>query len=125
MPAQRRVTARAAGLPAVSVRVPGMPAVSVRVPESHAVAAVGLSPAPHVAVTAPKPARVTVSPIGRPVEGPPGPQGPPGPPGPPGPGLSGIQGTVSGAGALPPTGQIGEAWIVDPDGRLYVWKVRP
>jgi len=53
--------------------------------------------------------------------GPPGPAGPAGPAGPPGPGaLAGIQGTVS---QLPPAGQFyGEAWIVSPNGELWIWK---
>jgi hypothetical protein len=55
-------------------------------------------------------------------QGPPGPAGPTGPQGPPGPAgpAGGIQGELDDPTQLPPTGQPGEAWIVDGD--LWVWQ---
>ena len=81
--------------------------------------AVSTSGRPQVGVTGRADPQVTAHSSG--MTGPPGPAGPAGPAGPPGPaGLSAIQGTVN---QLPPAGQFyGEAWILDPNGELWIWK---
>jgi len=54
------------------------------------------------------------------MQGPAGPPGPEGPPGPPGVGLA-IKGAVDTVGDLPPTGEEGDAWVVENTGHLWVW----